>query len=125
MKIKPLLEALVNFYQGNFGVGHTTAVMDGAASVPKCLVLAATQNQVQILLGRAKEAGADGVSVASVSDPDMISKLLGRKNTAIAFDNDALVQLFGAALEEIDRQERRVNHLKRLIAELADEAKDI
>ena len=123
MKIKRTLQIILDFYRSERGVGHTTAVINGAASVPRCLVVAPTMQYGANLVAQAKEAGADGITVIAL--PMLGEKLLGWKNTAIAFDNEALVQLFGAALEEIDRQERRVNHLKRLIAELAAGAKDI
>lgn len=125
MNIKRILTSLLDFFRSERQVGHTSVAMAGAASVPRCLVVAHTMKYGAELVAQAKEAGANGITVISLADPDVVMKILGWKNTAIAFDNEALVQLFGAALEEIDRQERRVNHLKRLIAELADEAKDI
>jgi gamma-glutamylcysteine synthetase len=125
MKIKRTLQILLDFFRSERQVGHTSVAMAGAASVPRCLVVAHTMQYGEELVAQAKAAGADGITVISLSDSDGVMKLLGCKNTAIAFDNSALVELFGAALEEIDRQERRVNHLKRLISELAADAKDI
>lgn len=123
MKIKRTLQILLDFFRSERGVGHTTAVMNGAASVPRCLVVAPTMQYGENLVAQAKEAGADGITVISLTTLE--PSLLGWKNTAIAFDNEALVQLFGAALAEIDRQERRVNQLKSLISKLAMDAKDI
>jgi hypothetical protein len=123
MKIKRTLQILLDFFRSERQVGHTSVAMAGAASVPRCLVVAHTMKYGAELAAQAKEAGAEGITVISL--PTLDGKLLGWKNTAIAFDNSALVELFGAALEEIDRQERRVNHLKRLISELAADAKEI
>jgi hypothetical protein len=106
MKIKRTLQILLDFFRSERQVGHTSVAMAGAASVPRCLVVAHTMKYGAELAAQAKEAGADGITVISL--PTLDGKLLGWKNTAIAFDNEALVQLFGAALEEIDRQERRV-----------------
>lgn len=123
MKIKRTLQIILDFFRSERGVGHTSVAMAGAAAVPRCLVVAHTMKYGAELAALAQEAGADGVTVISL--PVLDEKLLGWKNTAIAFDNGALVELFGAALTEIDRQERRVNHLKRLISELSADAKDI
>ena len=108
MKIKQTLQNLRNYIEFNRRVGHTTAMIRGAQNVDNVLVIAANQHQAAMLQRELPRAEV----VAITSPACMIDK-----TKPLAMDNQALWEICGGALAEIERLEARIAELSQDNAE--------
>jgi len=102
MKTKQTLQNLRNYIESNRRVGHTTAMIRGAQNVDNVLVIAANQHHAAMLHRELPRAEV----VAITSPVCMIGK-----TKPLVMDNQALWEICGGALAEIERLETRIAEL--------------
>jgi hypothetical protein len=102
--IKEKLLSFAHYYTINRGVGHTRAMIDGAARTPKAFVIVESLHSAQRL-----DPSIDLHRVVSMHN---LSKLRGLR-APITFDNIVLQNLFRESASEISRLEKEVEKLKK------------
>lgn len=93
------LEDILAFYKVTPAVGHTTAMLQGAANTPGVVILAATNAHAQQL-----QKIVPNSTCLSVSAP----YVLRGRNSPLLLDSTAVEHLLTSAVVEIRRLERRV-----------------
>ncbi len=101
MNIKGILQFYLQYYEKNRSVGHTAMVRNGAVDNPNGIVLFASGREASAALDWTE----NGYHYANTGN------LLGRRSP-IAWDNNALYQLFREALVELVTLEDQIITLK-------------
>lgn len=104
MNIRLTLQSIEEFYRKRPGVGHTTAMIEGARSVPACIVLSGSSTTHQQAM---RSILPERCVVKRLSDP-----LLGLPAVPMVLDNFAIYELCLAARKEIERLENRIAQLE-------------
>lgn len=102
--IKETLQHLVRYYDTNRGVGHTSAVINGAQNTNGCVVVTAYRGDAL------QYAAQDTFTMMTLKDL-RDDKLLGRRSPLV-FDNHAITELVRQSLAEIARLEKTIETMK-------------
>ena len=116
MKIKETLQTMLLYYTRARGVGHTYVLKNGVDRVKnQCIVVGTTIKQSEDIVKKTE--------IVNMGLSSLNSGIQGLR-IPIAFDNFALMEIFGESLGEINRLEDelrtaniKLNHIKSIINE--------